>query len=179
LKLTEVTVMGGTTVAFPVTVVEPVVAVIITGVELVTDPAVKVNVTPFCPARTVTDAGVAGSAAELLLARPTMIFAAAVPVRVTVPVVDCPLTMLLGLKLSCATTGGLIVRVAVWGLPASEAEIVTIAWLATGIVVIVNGALVLLPAGTMALPVHPPDSMAGPGQGLKLTGTTIPPTGAA
>ena len=44
MKLTAVTVTEGNTVAFPVTVVEPVVAITVTAVELVTVPAVNVKV---------------------------------------------------------------------------------------------------------------------------------------
>jgi len=44
LKLTETTVIAGTTVALPVTIVAPVFAVTVTAVELATEPAVTVNV---------------------------------------------------------------------------------------------------------------------------------------
>ena len=44
LKLTPVTVTEGTTVTFPFTVVEPVVAMTVTGVELATAPAVTTKV---------------------------------------------------------------------------------------------------------------------------------------
>ena len=44
LKVTDITVMEGTTVTFAITCVEPVVAVTVTEVELATPPGMTVNV---------------------------------------------------------------------------------------------------------------------------------------
>jgi len=87
LKLTPDTVSEGTTVAFPVTIVEPVLAVTITCVELPTEPAVTIKVWLLVFTATTTFAGT-GSALVLLLIRVTVSPpAGAFPLIITVPVV--------------------------------------------------------------------------------------------
>jgi len=66
LKLTPDTVVKGTTVTFPMTMVAPVVAVTITGVEEATEAPVAVKVCELMFAGTTTVAGT-GNAVELLL----------------------------------------------------------------------------------------------------------------
>jgi hypothetical protein len=114
LKLTPVMVTDeGITVTFPLTVVEPSVAMTVTGVELATVPAVTTNVWLFWLAGTTTFAGV-GKADVLLLLR-VMVSppAGAAPDRVTVPVLICPETTLEGLNDNIVSAGGFTPIVAV------------------------------------------------------------------
>ena len=143
-KVTDTTEIGGSTVALPITEVPPAVAVTVTGVDTATELAVSAKVTELIPAGTTTVGGVGtGRAAELLL-RFTVSppGEAALPVRVTVPVVICPETTFAGLKESIETTGGFTFKgEGVEGTaapPANAAETATVAAAATGNVGMVN-----------------------------------------
>ena len=89
-----------------------------------------------------------GTSAEVRLLDSVMtILAAAVPVRVTVPVDEVPPITLVGLSASDERVGGFTVRVAVRVVPANVPEIVTLVEVVTGTVLTVNVAVVR-PAAT-------------------------------
>ena len=148
-KLTRTT-GGGSMVTIAVTIVVPVVAVTVTVVDVLTGFAVTVNVCTLVPAGTLTVAGT-GNAPALLLVRLTVTpLAAAFPVRVTVPVVPCPLATLFGLKANCVTTAGRIVSVLVLLPPFSDAVSVAVTWVVTGKVATPKTTLVA-PAGIIVV----------------------------
>jgi len=97
----------------------------------------------------------------------------ALPVSVTVPVeLDPPVTEV-GLRVRVESVGGFTVRVAVLLIPPAEAVITTAVWATTGIVRMVNVA-VLLPDATVTLT----GKVAIVGLALERV-TTTPPAGAA
>jgi hypothetical protein len=142
----ELSMSTGSSVNVPITEVVPVVAVTTTGVALLTVAAVTVNVWEVAPAPTVTGEGNEPTDGALL--RPTMIPpAGALPVSVTVPVLDCPEATFAGLKDSILTTGGSTVRPPPAAVPlGSVAVTVTAVLLATGSVVALNVPLLAKPA---------------------------------
>jgi hypothetical protein len=103
------------------------------------------------------------------------------PLRTTVPTVPAPPVSVLGMNVKDMIVAGFTVRIglAFGGLIPSVAVTVTGVAIATPTVVSVNDAEVVLPAGTVTVPVHPLDNMTGPEQVLKLKETDIPPAGAA
>ncbi len=129
----------------------PLVAVTVTGVALLTAPAVTRNVCVVWPAATVTDVGT-GRAAGLALVRFTEIPpAGAIPLSVTVPVAVCPDTTDAGLKESVVTTGavadGETVSPADMAEPlGSVAVMLTLAAAVTASVVTLKAPLVAPPA---------------------------------
>ena len=146
LKLTPDTVVKGTTVTFPMTMVAPVVAVTITGVEAATEPPVAVKVCEFMFAGTTTVAGT-GNAVELLLRLTVYPPAGAFPLSVTVPVVICPETTFPGVKESIVTTGGFTVSPAGMLLPLGSVAVkFTTVLAATGNDEALNVPLVAPPA---------------------------------
>src|ERR1700734_2780485 len=116
-------------------------------VELDTPEVETVNVPVVAPATTMTPVGTL--ALELFEERPTIMppFGAA-PFSVTVPVEVHPPGTDVGFKLSMASSGGLIVKIAVSVIEPCDAVIVAEAMLETGVVVIVNVAVVA-PAATV------------------------------
>ena len=94
-------------------------AVMVTGVGLVTLPAVTVKVAEVAPCSTVTDAGTAAAAVLELESAIVKGPALAAAVSVTVPLPDCPLTIVDGLtERVLGTTGaGLTVTPAVILIP--------------------------------------------------------------
>jgi hypothetical protein len=123
----------------------------------------------FAATTTLTGTGIA--AALLLIKLTVTPPAGALPLNCTVPVAPWPLVRLLGLKVSCVTTGARIVSVLVFVLPLSEAVSVATICDVTGTVGTPNTTLVA-PAGivtvegTRALPL------------LLEICTVIPPVGA-
>ena len=97
--------------------VPPLVAEIVTLVELVTDFVVTVKVALVFPEDTVTLAGTVATAVELLVRVTTIPAVGAGPESVTVPVEgEDPMTIV-GLKVRELTTGAVTVRVAVFVAP--------------------------------------------------------------
>jgi hypothetical protein len=144
---------------------------IVTEVLLATGLVVIVNVAVVAFAATVTVAGTC-AAAVLLLDRVTAAPpAGADPVRVTVPVEVVPPVTEVGLRVTVLSAAAVTVRAAVFVTPRFP-EIVTEALLATGLVVMVNVAVVAFAAtvtlaGTCAAAVLLLDRV-----------TTAPPAGA-
>src|SRR5438552_3353151 len=89
----------------------------------------------------MTDDGMELTAAlPAVTARATVISPSAVPLRVTVPVLLCPATMLAGEKLHALGEFAVTVRFAVFVPPLGVAETVTVVFTETFTVVIVNVA---------------------------------------
>jgi hypothetical protein len=121
----------------------------VTDVEAVTVVVVTVKVAVVAPAGTVTLAG--SDAAALLSDNVTTVPAeGAGPVKVTVPVEEVPPVTLEGLSVREVRAERSTVKVAVLVVPLSTAEIVTEVLADTGVVVIVNVAVVA-PAATVTL----------------------------
>ena len=99
------------------------------------------------PAGIATLAGTV-AAPVLLLERVTVMFAAATPVKVTVPVELVPPITLVGLRESVESDGALIESVAARLVPLARAEIDDVVLTVTGTVVTVSVA-VRLPAATL------------------------------
>ncbi len=145
----------------------------VTDVEAVTVFVVTVNVAVVAPAATVTLAGTVAADVLLLDKVTTVPAEGAGPVKVTVPVEEVPPVTLEGLSASEVRAGRSTVKVAVLVVPLSTAEIVTEVLADTGVVVIVNVAVVapaatVTLAGNVAADVLLPDSV-----------TRAPPEGAA
>lgn len=147
VRLPGFAVSAGTTVSIPITDVVPVVAVTVTGVAVLTDPAVTEKVFEFVATATVTDPGT-GATGGSPLVRPTFVPpVGAVPFSVAVPVVICPNATLLGLNASVAMTGGSTVTPPPLAEPlGSVAVTVTGVLAATGDDVTLNVPLVAAPA---------------------------------
>jgi hypothetical protein len=132
-----------------------------------------VNVADVLPAATITPVGTdatAGFALVRVTAKPPV---GARPVSVTVPVELAPPVTVAGLRVRVDRADGFTVSVAVLLTPLYEAVTTTAAWVANGVVVMVNVADVLpvatvTVAGTCAVEVLLLDSA-----------TTVPPVGAA
>jgi len=162
---------GGVRVTIVETDVEPTVAVIVAGVDTETSDVAIEKVVDVAPAGTVTVAGtVALLLFEVRLTRAPPVDAA--PVRVTVPVDCVPPWTLLGEAEMLAGTGGMTVRFAVLLPPPDFAVITAVTLDRTGLVVIVNVALVA-PDGTVTTNGTTTD--ASP----LLMATSFPPLGAA
>ncbi len=177
LKLKAVTVIEGSTVALPVTIVAPVFAVTVTGVELPTAPAVTVKVVLFAFAGTSTIPLMGtGNAAELLLVRLTASPpVGAGPDSVTVPVLICPETTFTGMKDNEVTTGAFTVNMAGIAAPLGRvAMMLGVVLELTGDVVTVNVPLLALPA-IVKLPLAGTAAAAG----LLLISVTVKPAGGA
>jgi len=103
---------GGLTVTPKVTLAPEYEAVRVAAVEELTVPAVTVNVAEVEPCATVTLAGTLAAVVLELESDTAIPPVPAAPVRVTVPVPDWPLTIVLGLTetLVRAAGGGLMVR---------------------------------------------------------------------
>jgi hypothetical protein len=171
-KARVVTTVTGSTVTLPVTIVDPVVAVHVSGVAVITAPAVTIKVVEFVPPGTTTLPGT-GSAEGLPQDRPTLKpLTGAAPFKVTVPVVVCPETTLLGLNESWVTTGGFTVSPPVAVLAPNVAVTVTGVVTATGTVVAVNVVDVLL-TGTTTFAGTATDGSLLPKE------TVVPPVGEA
>jgi hypothetical protein len=108
-----------------------------------------VNVAVRDPASTATAPGTCAAAVLLLCSVTVMPPLGAAPLNVTVPVALLPPTTELGLLVTDARVGALTVSVVVNVVP-YPAEITTDVFVATGVVVIVNVAL-LDPAGIVTL----------------------------
>jgi hypothetical protein len=103
----------------------------------------RVKVALLLPAKTVTDAGIDATAElPLVTASVTVVFAAAVALNVTVPVLLAPPTTADGLKENEAGTFGFTVKLPDALPPFSVAETVTVVALDTGFVVRVNEPVV-------------------------------------
>jgi hypothetical protein len=159
LSFTAVTIaVGGSTVTTfeeKGTVFVTVVAEIVACCELATVAAVRLTGALLWFAGTVTDAGIAGSAAGLLLVKFTVSPPiGAFPLSTTVPAVICPETTLVGLKVSIATTGGLTARAAEKVL-VGDAILVTVIF-AISVESTICGAMLkvplLFPAGIVSVP---------------------------
>ena len=125
----------------------PLVADIVTLVNLATDLVVTVKGALVLPADIVTLAGTVATAVELLERVTTALPDGAGPVKVTVPVEDVPPSTEVGFKLTELRAAAVTVRVAVFVTPWVP-EIVTEALDATADVVIVKVAVVA-PAATV------------------------------
>ena len=97
-------------------------AVIDTGVDLLTPPVVIVNEADFCPEATVIDEGTVAATFPLERAtvRPPD---PAGPLKLTVPVVEVPLTTEEDKTIKETNVGGLIVKGALTDTPLSVADI--------------------------------------------------------
>ena len=151
--------------------VTPLVAEIVTFVEVTTDFVVIVKVALVFPAGTVTLAGTVATAVELLERVTTVPAAGAGPEIVTVPVDGVSPLTVVGFKVRDVIAGAVTVNVAVWFVPRLPV-IVTEVFAATGLVVTVKVAVVAFAgtvtlAGTFAAAVLLLDSV-----------TTAPPDGA-
>ena len=104
-------VLGGLMVTPAVLLAPEYDAVIVAGVDVLTVPAVTVNVAEVAPCATVTLDGTLAAPLFELDSETTAPLEGAAPVSVTVPVADCPLAMLLGLTVTplSVTAAGLIV----------------------------------------------------------------------
>jgi hypothetical protein len=140
---------AGFTVSVVVRVV-PYTAVSVTDIDEATPLVVIWNVVLLAPAGIVTLTGACAAAVLLLCNVTTAPFAGAAPFRVTVPVELLPPTTELGLLVIEDNVAAVTVRVVVLVTAAYVAESVTEVVVATGLVVIVNVAL-LEPAGTVTL----------------------------
>jgi hypothetical protein len=143
----------------------------VTEVLLPTGFVLTVNVAVVAPPTAVTLEGTVAAAVLLLLSVTTAPPAAAGSFSVTVPADEVPPTTGVGLTLAELTTGASTVSPALC-VPLKVAETVTVVLLATGLVLIVNVAVVAPPAtvtlaGTVAAAVL-----------LLLSVTTAPPAGA-
>ena len=127
----------------------PLVAEIVTFVEVTTDFVVIVKVALVFPASTVTLAGTVATAVELLVRVTTVPAAGAGPEIVTVPVDEVSPLTVVGFRVREVSAGAVTVRVAVWFVPRLPV-IVTEAFAATGLVVTVKVAVVAF-AGTVTL----------------------------
>ena len=122
----------------------------VTDVEAVTVVVVTVKVAVVAPAGTVTLAGNVAADVLLLVSVTTVPAEGAGPFRVTVPVEEVPPVTLDGLTVSEVSAGRSTVKVAVLVVLLSTAEIVTEVLADTGVVAIVNVAVVA-PAATVTL----------------------------
>jgi hypothetical protein len=106
-RLIDVTLMPGVTVTVPCAVLPPSVAVVVTMVLLRTKPlcAVPWKVALVAPAGTVTLAGTAKKEGLSSLKPTTEPPDGAGPLKVTVPVVEWPFGMLVGLNVTDETVG--------------------------------------------------------------------------
>ena len=130
---------GGVIVRTAVAEVLLAVAVIVAAVDAATGVVAMVNEPVVAPAATVTFAG--GTALVLLDERvTTKPPEGAGPLSVTVPVDDVPPTTDVGDNVSVPGTGGVIVSVAVTGVPPAVAVIVALVDVATAVVAIVKVA---------------------------------------
>ena len=144
-----------------------------TAVWAATGTVVIVNVALVLPDATVTLGGTDATAGLALVRATVMPPMGALPVSVTVPVeLDPPVTVV-GLRVRVESAGGFTVRVAVLLIPPAEAVITTGVWAATGVVRMVNVA-VLLPDATVTLA----GTVAMAGFALERV-TKTPPAGAA
>ena len=115
-------------------------AVITHGVTTATGVVEMENDVDVLPAVTVT---VAGTVAALPAVRVTVVPPlGAGSLSVTVPVELLPPKTVVGDSETLATAGGTIVRVAVWVVPVSDAEMVEVTVLGTGVVDTVKVAVV-------------------------------------
>ena len=129
--------------------VDPVVAVMVAVVAVVTARVFTVNVTDVAPAGTVTVAGTVAFA-ELEVSLTTSPPAGAAELRVTVPVeLDPPVTAV-GLSVSEVAIGAFTVTVVVAVVPAPVAVTITLWFVATGVDVTVKYAE-KLPAGMVTV----------------------------
>jgi hypothetical protein len=141
--------LAGLMVRVAVRLAEANVAVIVALADVATAVVVIVKVAVVAPAATVTEVG--SVAFAVLDARETAIPpVGAAPLRVTVPVDGLPPMTVDGESVSPVSTGGFIVSVAVFEVPARVAVIVTEAELETAVVLIGNVAE-LDPAVTVTL----------------------------
>ena len=165
--------VGALTVRFTDFVVPLSSAEMLTVALAVTGVVVIVNVALVAPAATVTLAGTVAADVLLLPSVTAAPPAGAAPFKVTVPVEEVPPVTLVGLSVTPEGIGALTVRFADFVVPLNSPEMVTVALTATGVVVIVNVALVA-PAATVTL--------AGTVAAAVLllpSVTTAPPVGAA
>jgi hypothetical protein len=139
----------------------------------VTEVVVTVNVALVAPAATVTLAGTVATEVLLLVSVTAAPPAGAAPFKVTVPVDEVPPVTLVGLSVTLEGMGALTARFADFVVPLNTAEILTVAFAATGVVVIVNVALVV-PAATVTLAGTVAAAVL-----LLVSVTAAPPAGAA
>jgi len=153
------------------------VAIIFPDVLVATAVVVTVNI-PLVPPPEMMKAGTV--AAVFVLDRLTVKpVGGAGPVRARVPVTLVPPVTELELNVYDIIAAGFTVTVLLALPVGSVAVTMTGVCVATPTVVTANDGEVVLPAGTVTVPLHAPDNIAGPGQGLKLRGMEIPPGGAA
>jgi hypothetical protein len=114
----------------------------------VTVDVVIVKVALVAPAATVTFAGTVATAVLLLVSVTDAPPVGAGPFNVTVPVEEVPPFTVDGLSVTLVGIGALTARFADFVVPLNTAEMLTVALAATGLVVIVNVALVA-PAATV------------------------------
>jgi hypothetical protein len=172
LRVSEVR-AGRSTVKLAVLVVPLSAAEIVTFVLADTGVVVIVNVAVVAPAATVTLEGTVAADVLLLVSVTTVPPDRAAPFKVTVPVEEVPPITLEGLSETEDGVASLTVKFADFVVPLSVADMLTVVLDATGVVVIVNVAVVapaatVTLAGTVAVDVL-----------LLVRVTTTPPAGAA
>jgi hypothetical protein len=131
-----------------------------------------VNVALVAPAATATLGGTSAIAGSLLESATATPPPGAAPLRTTVSIEEAPAVTLVGLRLTDDNVGGVTVRTALRVTPPWVPEIVTAVDAGTGVVEIVNVALVA-PAGTLTLA-----ETIAVARMLLDSATATPPTGA-